>query len=156
MAVLLACEDAKRQLIALASAKLGLPPDSLEIEDGRIHMKGVPERAVKVAELFTPLGFLLSGGEMVGRGVYCPSKSHEDLETGQGKQLVAGVGYGANAVEVAVNVETGDVKVLEVSGCFDVGQPINPKGCEGIMEQGLSFGIGNALFNAFGHGYAGK
>ncbi|MBM2832263.1 MAG: coxL [Dehalococcoidia bacterium] len=146
MALMQACEDAKRQIFELASRRLGVPPDGLDVMDGTIYVRGVPERAVKVSELFTPLGFLLQGGELVGRGVASFPSSSEDLHTGQGKRVTDGFGYGTTAVEVAVNVETGEVKVLRLGGCFDMGTPVNPKMCEGQMEMGMALGIGNTLY----------
>ena len=85
----LACQDAKRQLCELAAGKLGMP-----------------DRAVKISELFTPLGYLLKGGELIGQGVYTASMSSEDQDTGQGKRVVFGYAYGA-AAAVTVNVEMG-------------------------------------------------
>ena len=49
------------------------------------------------------------------------------------------------AVEVAVNVKTGEVKILRTVGCFDAGQPINPQLCEGQIEGGMVLGFSSAL-----------
>ncbi|MBM2832656.1 MAG: xanthine dehydrogenase [Dehalococcoidia bacterium] len=56
-----------------------------------------------------------------------------------------GYSYGATATEVAVNTETGEVKVLRMADCFDMGQPINPGLCEGQIESGRTMAIGSAL-----------
>ncbi|MBM2831485.1 MAG: coxL [Dehalococcoidia bacterium] len=144
-AVQLACQDAKRQLFALASAKLGVPAEGLDIRDNRIYVKGVPERGLRVPELFTPLGYLVKGGELVGNGVFTCPISSEDINTGQGKRVVAYLSHGANAAEVAVNTETGEVKLLRLGGCYDMGRPINPKACEAMIQMGLAIGTGTAL-----------
>jgi CO/xanthine dehydrogenase Mo-binding subunit len=144
-ALRLACQDAKRQLFELASGKLGVPAEGLDLKDGVVFVRGVPERAVKVSELFTPLGYLVKGGELIGRGVYTGPVASEDLDTGQSKRPVMGYSYGATATEVAVNTETGEVKVLRMADCFDMGQPINPKSCEGQIESGRTMSIGSAL-----------
>ncbi|MDP2743888.1 MAG: xanthine dehydrogenase family protein molybdopterin-binding subunit, partial [Dehalococcoidia bacterium] len=118
-ALILACRDAKRQLFDLASAKLGVPSEGLDTADGRVFVKGVPERAVKIAELFTPLGFLVKGGELVGRGVYfAPGGGSEDLQTGQSSGAAL-YGYYAAAAEVAVHEETGEIKLLRLAICAD-------------------------------------
>ena len=64
----------------------------------------------------------------------------------KGIRLSTFYAYYAKAVEVAVNRETGEVKVLRVAQCFDAGQPINPKICEGQTEGGIAQGIGGALY----------
>ena len=50
--------------------------------------------------------------------------------------------YSAAAVEVAVNEETGQVKVLKVASSADTGNPINPKLVEGQIEGGVHMAIG--------------
>jgi CO/xanthine dehydrogenase Mo-binding subunit len=53
--------------------------------------------------------------------------------------------YGAQAVEVEVDRETGKVNILKFVTAHDVGQVINPMNCEQQMEGALAMGIGNAL-----------
>jgi CO/xanthine dehydrogenase Mo-binding subunit len=53
--------------------------------------------------------------------------------------------YYAKAVEVAVNVETGEVKAIRCLSGIDLGKAINPKICEQQSEGGLMMGIGGAL-----------
>jgi len=47
---------------------------------------------------------------------------------------------------VAVNIETGEVKVLRLGQSWDMGQPVNPKMCEGQIEGGTGMGIGTTLY----------
>ena len=56
-----------------------------------------------------------------------------DPETGQGR-VHPDYAYGAQAVEVAVDTETGEVSVLKCVGAHDVGQAINPDAVEGQIE----------------------
>ncbi len=53
--------------------------------------------------------------------------------------------FGAQAVEVAVDTETGQVEVLRLTTCYDVGKAINPLSVEGQMEGGSIYGMGYAL-----------
>jgi CO/xanthine dehydrogenase Mo-binding subunit len=92
------------------------------------------------------MGFALGKGEITGNGLYVGPGVPEDPETGQSERMVISRGYGACAVDVKVNVETGEVKILRVSAAFDGGQAINPKMIEGQIESGLVMGIGTALF----------
>ena len=48
-------------------------------------------------------------------------------------------------VEVEVDTETGEVKVLRVVYAHDIGKVINPSGAEGQVEGGLQQGLGYAL-----------
>ncbi len=67
-----------------------------------------------------------------------------DEETGQGP-VFPDFTYGCHAVEVSVDVETGEVTVLKSVGAHDIGQAINPQAVEGQIEGGALMGQGYAL-----------
>ena len=90
--------------------------------------------------------YLPKDGEILGRGTYISPVIGTDTETGQSPRPVAYYSWGACTTEVAVNVDTGEVKVLRIAQSFDMGQPINPKICEGQTEGGIGMGIGLCLF----------
>jgi len=144
-----ACHDAKRQILELASERLKVEKDNLEINDGSIYMKGRSEAALKLGQLFVPgSGGTARRGEIIGHGVFMGRQLSEDEKNRILRKF--GTDYmqchGACAVEVAVNEETGEVKVLRVAQCHDMGTPVNPQTCEGQMEGGTAMGIGRALF----------
>ena len=146
-AVRLACQDAKQQIFAIAANKLGASADDLETREGRVYVKGAPEKAIMLTDLWRMGSVGVKGEEIMGRGTYSfPGFIPEDPETGQSKRGVTDYTHGAQAVEVGVNIETGEVKVLRIGAAFDMGQPINPKMCEQQMEGGISMGISTTLF----------
>lgn len=144
-AVIRACQDAKRQIFELAAPKIGVAPEDLDIADGNIYCKDFPGNSISLKELFTPAGFVKGIGEILGRGEFTSTAPPMDPKTGQFKKLAiwSFVAYG---VEVAVNLETGEVKVLRLIGALDLGQPINRKMCEQQIEGGIGMGIGFTLF----------
>jgi CO/xanthine dehydrogenase Mo-binding subunit len=73
-----------------------------------------------------------------------PFSDSIDPETGQG-QAHPDYTYGAHAVEVSVDIETGEVRVLKSVGAHDVGQCINPSAVEGQIHGGAQNGQGYAL-----------
>ncbi len=144
-ALLRACRDVKRRIFEMVSARLETQPKDLHLREGVILVQG-SDKSLRVADLFAPAGYLLEGGELSGNGTFVGPLESEDAETGQGKRPVTYYAHGANAVEVMVNVETGEVRVVKNGTCFDMGQPINPKLCEAQMEGGMGMGIGGALY----------
>ncbi|OGO21458.1 MAG: hypothetical protein A2144_03370 [Chloroflexi bacterium RBG_16_50_9] len=159
-AIRLACQDVKRQMFELAAPKLGTTPESLATRGGNIFVKGMPDKSLPIAALFLSAlseargatkmaGCLPDGGELLGRATFWGHPSEEDPETGQGTRLTMSTAYNAQAVEVAVDTETGLVKILRFCSAVDTGRVINPKTCEGQMEGGAVMGIGSALYEGF-------
>ena len=152
-AVYLACQNAKQQLFDIAAEKLKTSPDGLVTEKGRVFVKLDPSVSVTIPELFTD-GYVEKGGEILGKDIWIQHYAPEDPETGQidpelakkGLRQAAFYGHSAQAVEVAVNTATGEVKILKAFAATDMGFPINPKMCEQQMEGGLCMGIGSALY----------
>jgi len=141
-----ACQDAKRQLFEMASQSLGVPVETLEMKTGMIRSTGNPQKSVTITDLFVPsIGYMPMITEIVGRGQFDFASILEDAETGQSEKWVAYFSYGAHGVEIAVNVETGALKVVRIAGCFDV-QPINPKMVEQQIEGGIGWGMSHALY----------
>jgi CO/xanthine dehydrogenase Mo-binding subunit len=73
-----------------------------------------------------------------------PPTEAMDPETGECQPNFS-YGYVAQAVEVAVDVETGHVVVHRVVNASDVGRIINPKLCTGQVEGGVVQAFGYAV-----------
>ena len=53
--------------------------------------------------------------------------------------------FGAQFVEVRVNPESGEIRVVRVVNVFDIGRVLNPKTCRSQILGGVTMGIGMAL-----------
>lgn len=158
-----ACRKAKEEIVELAAKNLDTPPELLRYERMEVISNADPEKRVRVSALFAPyqnrppkMFSGLAGGksEIMGTASYMTDCISDHPETCQldpdlarlGKRLNAFYSYVAKAVEVAVNVETGQVRVLRCFGAVDLGKAINPKLCEQQSEGGMVMGIGSALY----------
>ena len=56
--------------------------------------------------------------------------------------------FGVQVAEVAVDVETGEVRVERVAAIHDVGRIVNPLGAQSQVEGGIVQAIGHALSEA--------
>jgi CO/xanthine dehydrogenase Mo-binding subunit len=131
-AVKLAAEDAKRQMLEIAAQRLEAAPEELEMVDGEVRVKGAPDKMLTFARLgkwTTNFGAYYAA--VVGRGAITARKSAP--------------GFTAQAAEVEVDPETGEVTVLGFAVAQDAGLAINPLSVEGQMQGGVSQGIGIAL-----------
>src|SRR3979411_1697280 len=115
-AVKLAAEDARDKIAALAR-ELGLPEGT----------------NIPVAELFQKK-YKMQAGNIIGVGSYIPAYAPPDHATGQTPNATPFWMVGATGVEVAVDTETGHVRVEKLINIADVGRSINPR----IVETQLS------------------
>jgi CO/xanthine dehydrogenase Mo-binding subunit len=146
ISLLKACADAKRQVFAIAAPKLGVPADELETKDGLVYRKRLPSVSMPIADLFTKVkSIALEGTEIIGKGSFISPGVVAD-ENGHSSRQANYYSHIAYAAEVAVNEETGEVKILKIAGFCDNGQPINLAMSEVQIEGGIGMGIGLALY----------
>jgi CO/xanthine dehydrogenase Mo-binding subunit len=155
-ALRLACQDAIRQILQAASQKVEAAPKDLALENGQIMVKGSP--ALPLGKLFEPFSMFTSQGgtrlkkgtPVRGRGVFAPSPAIPwDPETGLTPRMWNWYQYNACGVEVVVNTETGEIKILQGVLAADMGFPINPKMCEAQMEGGFGMAIGASVLEEY-------
>ncbi|MDH4266570.1 MAG: xanthine dehydrogenase family protein molybdopterin-binding subunit [Deltaproteobacteria bacterium] len=152
-AVRRAAVDAREQLLQIAAEILEANPRDLLIAAGKVMVRGVPEKAIPIAEL--PLGeaFYVGakgrgrGRPVLGRGSFTVEDATPlDRETGQGKNPSAFWMYATQAAEVEVDPRSGRIKVLRISSAHDVGKSIHPVAIEGQIQGALVMGVGTALW----------
>ncbi|MBI2303599.1 MAG: molybdopterin-dependent oxidoreductase [Chloroflexi bacterium] len=133
-AVRAAAAEAKKELLALAAQKLEASPDDLEIRDGQIFVAGSQDKAIPFSQV--------SGTPDRKGGVAILGKGQFDHPAERGIDAYA---FGAQAAEVAVDPETGEVTVLQVAAAHDLGRAINPMNAEGQLEGGIAMALGYTL-----------
>lgn len=116
----------------------------ITVADARLVVSdGGQKRVIPLADLpANPQGYVLSAEE-----TYDPPASALD-ENGQGTPYAV-YGYGAQLAEVAVDMELGTVRVLNMTAAHDLGRVINPLLAEGQIEGGIAQGLGLALMEEF-------
>lgn len=77
-----------------------------------------------------------------------PETTMLDPQTGKSEPNFA-YGYVAQAATVEVDLETGEVKILDVISANDVGQAINPQQVQGQVEGGVVQAAGYAILEDF-------
>jgi CO/xanthine dehydrogenase Mo-binding subunit len=133
----------KKQLFEQAAEMLEANPDDLVVQGGRVSVKGTEHKSVTVADVARARLFRHNGAPIVASGSFDADSVLPD-STRFGNESGA-YNYGAQAAYVAVDPETGQVKVLQYVIASDCGTVIYPIGAEGQVEGGLAQGIGYAL-----------
>jgi len=132
-AVLAAARDARNQILNIAAEMLEASAADLEIEDDKVVVRGIPSKHVKLTDI--------ASQSMQFAGRYEPVY-------GRGRAAVkhSSPMYAVHVAKVAVDPETGEVKVLDYLAAQDVGFAINPAEVEGQIYGGVTQGLGWALF----------
>jgi len=151
-AVIKAAADCLHQIREVASRALGIPREEIACEDGSAFAKAEPNRRIPYAQL--ALGYTFEngnsiGGPIIGHGrTIATGLTHLDPETGQGLPAQYWT-YGAHAVEIEVDTQTGEMEILDIATAIDAGKVLNPKLCVGQVVGGVVQGLGSALWEEF-------
>jgi CO/xanthine dehydrogenase Mo-binding subunit len=122
--------DARKQLLHAAAGLLEVRPEDLRLHGGEVVVEGAPGRRVSVQEVVEH-----TGGQMIlGQGSRGPNPPDKAVKT-----------FGAQCVEVEVDVETGEVRVVRVVAAHDCGRVVNRTLVDsqviGAVTQGLGFAL---------------
>ena len=131
-AVLGAAEDARRQTLEIAASELEASVHDLEIEDGRVVVRGVPSRGITLAQIGKKGNLYMSKVPPV-LGVSHPAFS------------LQAPAFAAQLARIEVDPETGQLTLRDFVVVQDAGRAINPLGVEGQMQGGAVQSLGFAL-----------
>jgi xanthine dehydrogenase YagR molybdenum-binding subunit len=127
-AVRAAAADAKRQVLEIAAQRYDHEERVLDIKGGNVvSADGGSWPLEEVVGL-------LEDAQILGKGARGPNPT--------GMQVLT---FGCHVAEVAVDVETGEVRVERIAAIHDVGRVINPLGARSQVEGGLVQGLGHTL-----------
>lgn len=154
-ALRLALDDIQIKLFKLASELLVLPESELEFMDGAVVAKTDHSKKATFAELVWKHVCEFPGQHVLGIGYFTPKGVDYPDEKKYGN-VSGGYSFGCDIAEVEINTKTGEIKVTEMWGIHDVGQPINKLALEGQIQGGIAQGFGWAVtehlrYNEKGH-----
>ena len=123
------------RLLQIASDHFEASSDDLEIRDGLVYVKGVPDRSVGFGALAS-----IAEGKKGGPGPVI----------GEGRAAVEqnAPGFVVHLAKVEVDTDTGHVEVKNYVAIQDVGFALNPMMVEGQIHGGVAQGIGWGLHEA--------
>ncbi len=131
-AVLQAAEDARRQTFEIAAAELEASIHDLELVDGKVTVRGMPDKGITLATI----------GK---KGNLYMSKTPPVLGKANPAFTQQAPGFAAQLARLEVDADTGEVTILDFVIVQDVGKAINPMGVEGQMQGGAVQSLGMAL-----------
>jgi CO/xanthine dehydrogenase Mo-binding subunit len=143
VAVMQAAEEARRQTLEIAAKELEASVHDLEIEDGRVVVRGAPDHAITLAQIGKKGNLYMSKVQPV-LGVSHPAFSQQ------------APAFAAQLARLEVDPDTGEITLHDFVVVQDAGKAINPLGVEGQMQGGAVQSLGMAMteglaFDATGH-----
>ena len=135
VAVMQAAQDARRQALEIAAGELEAAVQDLEIVDGRVVIRGVPDRGITLTQI----------GK---KGNLYMSKVPPVLGTAQVGFSQQAPAFASQIARIEVDPDTGEVTLHDFVIVQDVGKAINPLAVEGQMQGGAVQSLGIALTEA--------
>jgi CO/xanthine dehydrogenase Mo-binding subunit len=127
-AVRSAAADAARQILELASQRYDLEQRVLSLSGNRVVSADGGSWPIE------DVVGLLDQAQLLGKGARGPNPTGMRVLT-----------FGVQVAEVAVDVETGEIRVERIAAIHDVGRVINPLGASSQVEGGIIQGVGQTL-----------
>jgi xanthine dehydrogenase YagR molybdenum-binding subunit len=127
-AVRAAAADAARQILEIAAQRYHLEERVLSLKDGNVVSADGGSWPLE------EVTGLLDDAQILGKGARGPNPAGMRVLT-----------FGIQVADVAVDIETGEVKVDRIAAIHDVGRVINPLGARSQVEGGIVQGVGHTL-----------
>jgi CO/xanthine dehydrogenase Mo-binding subunit len=143
VAVMQAAQDARRQTLEIAAGELEAAVQDLELVDGRVVVRGMPDRGITLAQI----------GK---KGNLYMSKVPPVIGSAHPAFTQQAPAFAAQLARVEVDPDTGEVKLHEFVIVQDVGRAINPLAVEGQMQGGAVQSLGIALTEALDYDDKGR
>jgi putative selenate reductase molybdopterin-binding subunit len=129
---------AGKALYAAASSMRGLVLDTVFRLTGEVGVLG--EHGVQTATGLVRFGDIIAAAPAqyrVGDGIQTTGAEAGELRS---------IAFNVQGFRVAINTETGVVKILQSVHAADAGVVVNPAQCRGQIEGGVAQGVGSALY----------
>jgi CO/xanthine dehydrogenase Mo-binding subunit len=127
-AVRSAAADTARQILEIAAQRYDREQRLLSLRNGEIVSADGGSWPLE------EITGLLESGQILGKGSRGPNPTGMRVLT-----------FGVQVAEVAVDVETGEIRVERIAAVHDVGRVVNPLGASSQVEGGIIQGLGHTL-----------
>ncbi|MEK7784501.1 MAG: molybdopterin cofactor-binding domain-containing protein, partial [Chloroflexota bacterium] len=133
-----AAKDVRQKILRMAAEHFECAEEDLELTEGQVRVKGVPQRTLKLGELAVKANPL--------RGAVKPGTIPGLEATNYFGPASGATAAGVHAMIVEVDSETMNVEIKKYVVVHDCGTVINPLILEGQVQGGVAQGIGNAFY----------
>jgi len=133
-----AAKDVRQKVLKLAGELMEAAEEDLEIVDGNVRVKGVPDRSYSLSDLASAANPL--------RGAVKPGTEPGLEATNYFGPERGATASGVHGMIVEIDPDTMDVDIQRYVVVHDAGRVINPLILDGQIHGGVAQGIGNAFY----------
>lgn len=141
-AVQIAAQKLKNLLQNTAASIMEIDAGDLVLENGVFYSTEDPQRMISVPQAV--INLRAQGISPGAEGVFGADITALDPHTAQGSPM-ATYAFATQGALVSLDMESGEVEVLSVIACHDVGRAINPANVTGQIEGAIAMGLGYSL-----------
>jgi CO/xanthine dehydrogenase Mo-binding subunit len=132
-AVKVACENARKRLVAIAAEKLGVEENDVDLKDRMAYSRTTPDKKMPISWIVREAFF--RGEPIAATGSFFPNIDFErEWVSRPWGQMAGTFSFGTSVAEVEIDQKTGKITVPRFVAAHDCGRPINPMAVEGQME----------------------
>ncbi|NML47623.1 xanthine dehydrogenase family protein molybdopterin-binding subunit [Ramlibacter sp. G-1-2-2] len=144
-AALVAARAARDKLVAQAARLLEVAESELELADGAVRVRAEPKRKRGIAELARTHIWRHGGEAIQVSGTWDAKTTMFDKQNLMGN-IAPAYSFAAQAVEVEVDTETGQVTLVDSFVSDDCGKALNPQAVHGQSNGAAAQAIGWTLY----------
>ena len=143
-----AAQQVRQKIFDILAVLWQCEADCIASANGKFYQIDNPEQYMTLKEVYSH-NHLKHGSPIIGRASFLAEEGQtmcEEYVEGFPMGPMSHFVYGAQAAEVKVDPQTGQVKALRLVGVHDVGKALNPLNVNGQIEGGMVMGMSAGLF----------
>ncbi|OMF60052.1 carbon monoxide dehydrogenase [Paenibacillus sp. FSL R5-0490] len=160
-AVYQAAQKVRLKLLEIAKSQLDTTVDELVMAEGKVFAEKNPSKSISIKRLvglahWNPQGLPAGIEPGIHESAFytlSAAESPNELDLVNGSVTY---GFVFDAVQVEVDIDTGEVKILDYTTIHDAGKLLNPNIVEGQIMGGLAHGLGAALYEELAYDERGQ
>jgi len=142
-----AAGNVREKILQVAAEQLNERVENLKLENKSVLVAADPARRISYRDVYNASIAKNRGDTIIGNGHWRTMRDepfHPSLATTKGRWS-ENYAFSVQVAEVAVDTETGEIKLLKATTVHDCGFPINPQLVKGQIDGQVSLALGHAF-----------
>ncbi len=137
----------REKILQVAAEQLNEQVENLKLENKFVLAAADPAKRISYRDIFTASVASHRGDTIIGKGHWRTMRDepfHPSLASTKGRWS-ENYAFSVQVAEIAVDTETGEIKLLKATTVHDCGFPVNPQLVKGQIDGQVSLALGHAF-----------